>query len=453
MTSENRGAKPTPLSAAHSELLDGYARTLNEASLAADTRRTYISRVRMYLAWLDEAPDFGADPLTDPAARDRAVHAYRDHLLPHRSARYSDNALAALDHFHVQLGLGKAAIDRTGPPKTEPRRRLGDDARAAWLRAARASPSPRDRLLALVPLHTGLRIGDVVALDLADTESLAAQGLAEPLRHWLKERETWPNAAAEPALFLNSKGGRLSVRGAATVFNAVSRAAGLDGQVTADTFRAAHPAQPPHPTHSAHPRSAPEPPKAVRRVSEGDSLPGRQQERRDRIVDAAMRLMVAVDYDRIQVRDVAEGAGVALATLYRYFASKDHLFACALTKWASGFEERLAYPPGASTAERVTAVYRRAARAFEGEPRVYAVLTQLESSRDERAAEIYQAFVRAQNRAFATALSDLPAEERGDVCWVMGAVLSEALRARMLGQLDMPGVYARIGRSAELLRG
>ncbi|MBO2455839.1 TetR family transcriptional regulator [Actinomadura barringtoniae] len=443
MTSENRGAKPTPLSAAHSDLLDDYARTLNEASLAADTRRTYISRVRMYLAWLDQAQDFGPDPLSDPAARDQAVRAYRDHLLPHRSVRYSDNALAALDHFHIHMGLGRAAIDRTGVPKTEPRPRLGDDVRAVWLEAVDAWPSARDRLLTLVPLHAGLRIGEIVALDHADAETLAAHGgLAEPLRAWLKERETWPNTDA--ALFLNSRGGRLSVRGAAAVFNAVSSAAGLAGQVTADTFRTT-PTTPTTPT--------PEPPRVVRRVPGGDSLPGRQQERRDRIVDAAIRLMAAVDYDRIQVRDVAERAGVALATLYRYFASKDHLFACALTRWASGFEDRLAYPAGASTAERVTAVYRRAARAFEGEPRVYTVLTHLESSRDERAAEIYQAFVRAQNRAFATALADLPADERDDVCWLMGAVLSEALRARMLGQLDMPGVYARIGRSAELLRG
>jgi len=35
----------------------------------------------------------------------------------------------------------------------------------------------------------------------------------------------------------------------------------------------------------------------------------------------------------------------------------------------------------------------------------------------------------------------------------MGAVLAGALRARMLGQLDMPGVYYKISRTAELILG
>jgi AcrR family transcriptional regulator len=161
--------------------------------------------------------------------------------------------------------------------------------------------------------------------------------------------------------------------------------------------------------------------------------------------------MVDVDYEKIQVRDVAERADVALGTLYRYFASKDHLFACALTKWGSGFGGRLQYRDEASVLERVTTVYRRAARAFEDQPRVYEVLTHLESSRDRHAAEVYQEFVRVQNEAFAVALADLPAADRDDIVWLMGAVLAEALRSRMLGQLDMPGVYYKISRAAELI--
>ncbi|MCW2914509.1 MAG: Integrase/recombinase XerC [Actinomycetia bacterium] len=51
-----------------------------------------------------------------PKARDWAVRDYRLYLLrdadPKRSVRYSNNALAALDDFHVRLGLGKADIGR-----------------------------------------------------------------------------------------------------------------------------------------------------------------------------------------------------------------------------------------------------------------------------------------------------------------------------------------------------
>ncbi|MEO5877638.1 MAG: TetR family transcriptional regulator, partial [Streptosporangiaceae bacterium] len=380
--------------------------------------------------------------------------AYRHHLLheavPARSVRYSNNALSALDDFFVRLGLGRAEVARDDPPASEPRVLTGQ-ARAAWLSTVEACPHPRDRLLALLPLHTGLRIGEIVALDLP---VCLAEVLREPLDRWLAERRNWPNAGTEPALFLNRRGGRLSVRAAGAVFAALGT-----GEVTATTGRntfhsalrtasasASAPASAPASASASAPTPAP-----GRRVPGKDGFRGGQEQRRERIVDAAMRLMVAVDYEKIQVRDVADEAGVALGTLYRYFGSKDHVFACALTKWSSGFGGRIQHRDEATVLERVRTVYGRAARAFEGEPRVYEVLAQLEGSRDERAAEVYQEFVRVQNQAFAAALPDLPAAERADIVWLMGAVLAEGLRSRMLGLLDMPGVYYKISRAAELM--
>ncbi|MDF5757389.1 hypothetical protein [Spongiactinospora sp. TRM90649] len=101
---KRRGARPTPLPDTSAEILDGYATALQDVPLAADTRRTYISRVRMYLAWLAERPDGGVgDPLAHARARDWAVRDYRLYLLreadPKRSVRYVNNALAALDDF------------------------------------------------------------------------------------------------------------------------------------------------------------------------------------------------------------------------------------------------------------------------------------------------------------------------------------------------------------------
>jgi integrase/recombinase XerC len=427
VTSENsenstRGARPTPLSGEHALLLADYVAALEaEEKFALDTRRTYISRVRMFLAWLN-------GPLLDPAA---SATEYRHYLLyeaePVRSVRYSNNALSALDDFFVRMGLGKAAVARDDLPGTGRPKVLAGEAQADWLRAVEEWPHARDRLLALMPLHTGLRIGEIIALDLPVS---LGDGLREPLDRWLEERRNWPNAENEPALFLNRRGGRLSVRAAGAVFAAI-------GKITATTGRNTYLARPD--------------PAVRRRVPGRESFRGGQEQRRERVIDAARRLMIDVDYEKIQVRDVAERADVALGTLYRYFASKDHLFACALTKWGSGFGGRIQYRDEASALERVTTVYCRAARAFEGQPRVYEVLTQLESSRDRHAAEVYQEFVRVQNEAFAVALADLPAVDRDDIVWLMGAVLAEALRARMLGQLDMPGVYYKINRAAELL--
>ncbi|MCA2230019.1 integrase, partial [Nonomuraea sp. NEAU-L178] len=58
--------------------LDAYAAALERAPLSAETRRTYRSRVRMFLSWLaDHAASYSADPLADRQARDWGVRDYR----------------------------------------------------------------------------------------------------------------------------------------------------------------------------------------------------------------------------------------------------------------------------------------------------------------------------------------------------------------------------------------
>jgi AcrR family transcriptional regulator len=63
-------------------------------------------------------------------------------------------------------------------------------------------------------------------------------------------------------------------------------------------------------------------------------LRGTQFQRRQRIVDAALELLHESDGENIHVREVADRAGVALGTVYRYMGSKDRLFAEAYQKWA-----------------------------------------------------------------------------------------------------------------------
>jgi AcrR family transcriptional regulator len=55
-----------------------------------------------------------------------------------------------------------------------------------------------------------------------------------------------------------------------------------------------------------------------------------QKARYRRILRAAARLGARDDLERVQMQDVAREAGVAIATLYRYFPSKVHLFAAVM---------------------------------------------------------------------------------------------------------------------------
>ncbi|TDC83448.1 hypothetical protein E1292_49915 [Nonomuraea deserti] len=66
ITKRRPGAHPTRLPPGYDAVLDAYAAALEQAPLSAETRRTYRSRVRLYLAWLaDHAATYSADPLTE----------------------------------------------------------------------------------------------------------------------------------------------------------------------------------------------------------------------------------------------------------------------------------------------------------------------------------------------------------------------------------------------------
>ena len=64
------------------------------------------------------------------------------------------------------------------------------------------------------------------------------------------------------------------------------------------------------------------------------TMTARQRDRRNRLIEAALGMLGSDDYERIQVKDVAEKAGVSLGTLYNYFSSKERLFAEVLVHWA-----------------------------------------------------------------------------------------------------------------------
>lgn len=80
-----------------------------------------------------------------------------------------------------------------------------------------------------------------------------------------------------------------------------------------------------------------------------------QKARQRRIVRAAAGLAAERGLDRVQMHDVAKEAGVAIATLYRYFPSKTHLFTAVMAMQVEWLDE-LAQSPG-SAQDPVERVY------------------------------------------------------------------------------------------------
>ena len=106
------------------------------------------------------------------------------------------------------------------------------------------------------------------------------------------------------------------------------------------------------------------------------TLTPNQAARRTRVLDAALSLAAEGGYDAVQMRDVASRAQVALGTIYRYFASKDHLLAaCQLETWRA-IGQRLETRPltDGTAADRLVELIRRLMRQVEREPQQAAAL-------------------------------------------------------------------------------
>ncbi|WP_449478519.1 TetR family transcriptional regulator [Streptomyces abikoensis] len=110
----------------------------------------------------------------------------------------------------------------------------------------------------------------------------------------------------------------------------------------------------------------------ARAVPAGPSLPltERQAARRRRILRATEELASRGGFDAVQMREVAEAAGVALGTLYRYFPSKIHLLVATMQDQLQRLHGTLRKrpPTDPDPAARVARTLMRAFRSMQREP-------------------------------------------------------------------------------------
>ena len=92
-----------------------------------------------------------------------------------------------------------------------------------------------------------------------------------------------------------------------------------------------------------------------------ESQPLSQPERRRLVIDTAAALADSGGYEAVTMKSVADQSGVALATIYRWFSSKDHLLAEALLSWVDLIGADLAFREleGDTPADRVSSIMFR----------------------------------------------------------------------------------------------
>ena len=230
---------------------DQYDRWLKRQALAARTRSSYRRWVRELVAHLAAGGEL--DVFLAVAGEDdrRALLAdWRRRLVDRGLAPSTVNlALAASSSLLDSRGLPAPRLPRVEVDPTPARALSGEELRAVELEADRLASS-RDRALMQMLLRTGLRIGEVAALDITDVRLTQRSGelavrhgkgdrrrlvplsrsVRSALREWRIDRTRHPSrpAADSGPLWLSRTGQRLSVRSISKLVSAVLGAAGIE---------------------------------------------------------------------------------------------------------------------------------------------------------------------------------------------------------------------------------
>jgi len=164
------GAESIPVD----ELLATYVAKLDRQAISEHTHRAYRGSVRRYLRWLQGRPN-ATEALVDPMARDFSVRDFRRELKDGKRSPATVNAtLAAVDDFYRSIGLGPADVGRDRLPARAPKALSDQELRAVIRAALQARDDRATAAIALLAL-AGLRVGELVRLDVDDV-TISARG-------------------------------------------------------------------------------------------------------------------------------------------------------------------------------------------------------------------------------------------------------------------------------------
>lgn len=186
-----------------------------------------------------------------------------------------------------------------------------------------------------------------------------------------------------------------------------------------------------------------------------------QNQRRKRIVQTATALALRGGVEAMQMRAVAERAGVALGTLYRYFPSKMDLVVAVVTEELDLLEASInRRPPAAENAAgRSVDVLIRATRGLLREPELADALVRsliMAEARTELAPRITDLLWRVASGSFARTETADPAEpDRESRGYVLAGALTSVWIFEVLevlkGHRDIDEVQHRLEIAAAAL--
>jgi TetR/AcrR family transcriptional regulator, cholesterol catabolism regulator len=176
-------------------------------------------------------------------------------------------------------------------------------------------------------------------------------------------------------------------------------------------------------------------------------MTSRQLIRRAKIIEVVIEQIGEVGAEAVQMRDVARRSGVALATVYRYFSSKDHLLAAALEDWQKRLTRRIMTSSGPAVQDPLSAILdylRRALRAFNRNPAMAALMHQMMTSTVPEAQAAMDEMNRTNGDMFNRLLDGVAPEEIPNVGFGINAALSSAVTGMLTDNLTLEEAMRRV---------
>ncbi|HEY7440114.1 MAG TPA: TetR family transcriptional regulator [Acidimicrobiia bacterium] len=184
------------------------------------------------------------------------------------------------------------------------------------------------------------------------------------------------------------------------------------------------------------------------------ALAKNQAARRRRVIEATLALADKGGFEAVQMRDVAAEAGVALGTVYRYFANKERLLLEANIEQVEELGERLAQrpPKGDAPVDRVVDVLRRATNAQTRRPESTAAMVRALGSAPPSEADAVSRVSEAMTAIITSAMhAGAPTARDRAVARVLSQVWLSSL-VGWVGGVDGPEVVGNdLERAARML--
>ena len=182
-------------------------------------------------------------------------------------------------------------------------------------------------------------------------------------------------------------------------------------------------------------------------------LTDEQSGRRDLVVQVATELAEAGGYDAVVMKEVADRSGVALATIYRWFASKDQLLTEVLLVWGAQLSESLATDPPreGAPADRVAAALGRVIDVAGSRPLLASAVVDAVLSVERGPLDAQGDFHSLMTSWIDAALGDDEVTERDAVIEVLEHVCFSTIIAFATGRQDAGYAKAQLASAARLL--